>query len=108
MAVTHEQLMREGAGEGLARLLAAELRRLDWTWNPMAVALVVVFLGFQSWLVLSDRALQADIAELRTDVALLQEGQKRLAADVAEIKADIAGIREGQAEIRALLAALQP
>ena len=77
--MTYEQLISVGMSEAQARLLAGELQqhgKRDLTSNPMAMALVVVFLGFQSWLAFSVTDLRTEVTR---DIALLQD-------DVAEMK----------------------
>ncbi len=53
MALTRDELQRAGATPELAALLVRESRRVDITWNPMAVGLVLAFLGVMGWLVVS-------------------------------------------------------
>ena len=89
MALTRDELQGAGATPELAALLVRESRRVDITWNPMAVGLVLAFLGAMGWLVVSQAGVQADVAVLKRDMA--------------EVREEVAGIKQEIVEIRQLL-----
>ena len=121
MAVTSEELTNAGASPELAKLLVRELRRNDrmagqsprgdLTRNPMAVGLVLAFLGAWAWLAVGITGTQTDVAVLQNDVAVLQSDVKLirndvevLQNDVKLIRNDVSLLREGQARLEGNIA----
>lgn len=85
MSVTSDELQQAGASPELARILADQFHRRDsgdLTCNPMAVALVVAFLGALGWLVANDFRQSADLTRLDEKIISLRSetlaGQARL------------------------------
>ncbi len=103
LSVTREELQQAGASPELARILADRWPRrdnTDLTRNPMAVALLVAFLGALGWLVLGVTGTQADVAVLQSDVAVLKVGQAKLEQDIADLRQEMLA---GQARLESKL-----
>ena len=103
MSVTREELQQAGASPELARILADRWPRrdnTDLTRNPMAVALLVAFLGALGWLVLG-------VTGTQSDVAVLKVGQAKLEQDIADLRQEMlagqAKLEAGQAELESKL-----
>ena len=105
MTVTNEHLGHAGMGS----VRTDGLQRYNWTWHPMAVTLAgVVCAGMLTalfWLVVSVTELRTEVArnigELRTDIALLQDGQERLEASQALLQASQERLETSQALLQA-------
>ena len=81
MAVTREELQQAGANPELARLLADRWPRRDssdLTRHPMAVALLVAFLGTLGWLVVSVTDLHSGQTRLEEKLGSLDQRMIRI------------------------------
>ena len=81
MGVTREELQQAGANPELARILADRWPRRDpgdLTRNPMAVALLVAFLGALGWQMVSVTDLKSGQARLEEKIIGLDQRMVRI------------------------------
>lgn len=88
MGVTREELQQAGANPELARILADQWPRRDpgdITRNPMAVALLVAFLGALGWQMVSVTDLKSGQARLEEKIIGLDQRMFRIEEKVNDL-----------------------